>query len=355
MESSEIRDEAFSRARRSFEFFPNVCRGKSPLYVELTEQILKHDNHQILSFAALSEMGQPPVNLFFAAVHFMLLNGVQHELRQFYPSVGGRRSAEGSYESLVQFCDEFRSQIAELITHRRVQTNEIGRCASLLPAFVEAARSFSEEPLHLIEIGPSLGLNLYFDHYRYEYTSGQSIGSGNGPLIITEVRGNLRLPIPEQFPQISRRSGIDVAPVDLHDNDAVLWIKSLIWADQVDRIELFDSAIRLARNSPVQVEIVKGDGLQHLPEVVARVDSGSTLCVFNSHAIYQMSPEWHNDFTAMLDQVGKRRDLAYISLEWLGEQTVPHLNLTTYRSRKKESKLLAVCDHHGSWIEWRAS
>lgn len=47
-----------------------------------------------------------------------------------------------------------------------MQTNEVQRCWGLLPGFLSVA---DERPIDLIELGPSGGLNLYWDRYRYRY------------------------------------------------------------------------------------------------------------------------------------------------------------------------------------------
>jgi hypothetical protein len=47
---------------------------------------------------------------------------------------------------------------------RRTQTNEPGRCATLLPALAAL-----DGPLALIEVGASAGLCLHVDRYSYDY------------------------------------------------------------------------------------------------------------------------------------------------------------------------------------------
>jgi hypothetical protein len=61
-----------------------------------------------------------------------------------------------------------------------VQTNEVGRCASLLPAFGVVAARTDGRPLALVELGTSAGLNLVWDAYGYAYgAAGRAGGSGS--------------------------------------------------------------------------------------------------------------------------------------------------------------------------------
>ena len=76
-----------------------------------------------------------------------------------------------------------------------VQTNEVGRCAALVGGFLTVAAR-TGLPLRLCEVGTSAGLNLRFDHYRYE-----SDGRGWGPSP-SPVRLRYCPPVSEEVPSV---------------------------------------------------------------------------------------------------------------------------------------------------------
>ena len=73
-------------------------------------------------------------------------------------SAPGRRSGRRSRTA----SDELRP-----LVERPVQTNEVGRCAALLPGFLDVAAR-TGMPLRMLEVGASAGLNLGWSEYRYE-------------------------------------------------------------------------------------------------------------------------------------------------------------------------------------------
>ncbi|MCH7701236.1 MAG: DUF2332 domain-containing protein [Planctomycetes bacterium] len=188
-----------------FRHFADICEGSSPLYAALSRRVA--DDPQVLALVADRQSRQPPSNLLFGSVHYQLLSGVDHALADFYLSVGGHRSPDQAYPAFADFCGEFRERLVETISTPRVQTNEVGRCGLLMPAFALAWERCGRTRLDLIDVGCSAGLNLLFDHYHYEYSDGRRCGPDSEVRIRTELRGHRICPLPQVMPQIAERVG----------------------------------------------------------------------------------------------------------------------------------------------------
>jgi hypothetical protein len=198
-------------------------RYSSPLYERLSLAITK--DSELLTLAGHGRRGERIPNLLFAAVHFLLLNGVQHPLRRFYPSLPEfSAEASGPYADFRSFCMDHAAEIRQQISARLVQTNEVRRCAGLVPAFEWVRRLAKDRPLHLVDIGTSAGLNLLWDHYAYEYGTAHRCGELSSLVKIKcALRGNLIPPIPLTLPQVSARIGLDLNPLDVHHPEDALW------------------------------------------------------------------------------------------------------------------------------------
>ena len=333
---------------RRFERFGLVeCKGSSPLYERLSLRIAA--DPEVL---ALSAGGQGPApNLLFGAVHFMLLKGALHPLSGFYPSLSPGSPPEADpYPYFRSFCLEHPEEIRSLVLTRRVQTNEVGRCACLLPAFALVARLAGGRPLGLVEVGASAGLNLLWDRYTYDYGSGFLAGDPNSPIRITcALHGGRPPPIPASFPRVSFRVGLDLHPVDLSDPDAVLWLTALVWPEQSARAQRLRKAIKLAQADPPRV--LSGDAQDLLPEVLAQVPGDSLPLVFNTFTLNQFDVEARTKFYALLTGLGKQRETFRVSIEWIGTEQ-PHMEMTAYRESATSVRLLAHCGPHGEWLDW---
>jgi hypothetical protein len=84
---------------------------------------------------------QAVTNLFFAAVHFLLLQGMDHPLRLFHPNFesDGRPNVD-PYPEFRSFCLTERPRIEHILRSRLTQTNEVRRCLYLALGFALIAR-----------------------------------------------------------------------------------------------------------------------------------------------------------------------------------------------------------------------
>lgn len=311
-------------ARRFRSFAEVDCRGYSPLYERLA--LGTAEDNELLELLARARPGQRRPTLFLASVNF--LGGIDNDFDQF-------RS----------FCLDHRDDLLELIETRATQTNEVGRSAVLLPMFLRAG----EAPLALIEVGASAGLNLLFDRYGYNY---DGVRLGEGPPVLPCSS----FIVPGRFPTVASRIGLDREPVDVMDDDAVAWLRACIYADQFDRRQRLDESIRVARADPPAV--VQGDAIDTLAQLAADVPRDAHLCIFHTYVVAYFLREQRPAFFALLDEIGRTRDLTVISAEAPG--VVPDFGLdrgsmvalgeVTYRGGEKHATVVGTCHPHGGWL-----
>ena len=72
------------------------------------------------------------------------------------------------YRDFRSFLDDHWAAVSEIVLSRSTQTNEAGRCATLLPSLAQISAA-EGRPLALIEVGASAGLALFPDRYGYEF------------------------------------------------------------------------------------------------------------------------------------------------------------------------------------------
>src|SRR5438445_7415927 len=182
MDNPEPSVSPVDSAAESFRYYARtVYPGRSPLYLSLAMRVA--EDPELLAIAAKAWKKDALPNLFFSAVHFLLLKGEHHQLAAFYPSLNNAsRHYDYVYPYFRSFVLEHEDEIVEIITTRSVQTNEVGRCAALVPAFELVARQAKNRRLALIEIGSSAGLTLILDRYHYRYGGSLQCGVPNSPV-----------------------------------------------------------------------------------------------------------------------------------------------------------------------------
>ena len=314
-----------------FRAFAAVECGRSPLYRALAEGIA--GDADLLALAGASAPGQPAPNLFLAAVRDLALAGVGDPY--------------GSFAAFRAFCLAQAEPIRQRLRTRRVQTNEVARCACLLPAFARVADAVGGAPLALVDVGASAGLHLFLDRYAYEYSDGRRWGPAGSPVHLTcEVRGGSP-PLPPGV-QVALRVGIDLHPVDVRDPGEARWLLALVWPDQPERAARLQAAMRLAAADPPRV--VAGDAFDVLPTLAGATPAGDHLCVFHCHTLNQFAADDRVRFGDMLAGLG--RPVSRVAIEWSAGEPGPRLTLTRYPAATEER--LGHCDGHGEWLHWSA-
>lgn len=339
------------RTRDYWDFFIGECiRQKAPLYARLSEGV--RDDAYLAALAARARPGQPMANLILGAVHYLLLRGAAHPLIKHYPTLGGHAApAADPFPLFRDFCLAHESEIATLIATKVTNTNEVGRSAYLRSGFLRIAGE-SGEPLHLIELGPSAGLNLHWDSYGYRYVKGgiqHRAGKEDAGLVLTTALEGEALPPMGPAPKRGMRLGLERDPVDLGDETARDWLKALVWADHPERFRRLEQA--LAATAPLACDIRKGDALDLLAGVLAEAPRQGPLCVFHTLTTYQFSKTDREGLESILTMASLWRDVWRLSLEY-GGGAYP-LKLTRYRDGAKETRILALCDPQGGAMEWR--
>lgn len=332
-------------------FVEETKRMRAPLYTRIVEGIAKDE--ELKALAATVRKGQPMANNLLAAVHYLLLRGADHPLRRFYPNLNGGVFIEDTdpFPLFREFVERCRSEVAALLASRVTNTNEVGRSAFLHVAF-RALAARAGEPLHLVEIGPSAGLNQFWDRYAVHFhrgTEAYRIGPRNAALVLdTVLRGDVLPPL-DATPTVASRIGLELNPVDLSDPDQRDWLRALVWPDQVARFGQLEKALEIAtRERP---DIRAGDAFTLLPDVLCGLPENESVCVYHTFVVYQFSDEMRQALDDMLVAVGLRRPVWRLSIEGTLSGDAPML-LYSYRDGAKEKRMLANCSPHGTWLEW---
>ena len=120
--------------------------------------------------------------LLLAAVHFLLLSGSEHPLAAFYDTVAPVRGSPAGppppddvAAAFADFCHVHRGR-ARAAGRHPLDPDQRGRAlhrpaARPLP---HRGRGYGwHEPLSLLDLGTSAGLNLLFDDYAYTYRAAE--------------------------------------------------------------------------------------------------------------------------------------------------------------------------------------
>ncbi len=320
-------------AERFRRFAGAEAAGSSPLYAAITAGVA--DRPDVLTLLLGAQPGQRRPNLLLAAAHALLLDGVDHPLRRWYPDLGGTLTpSPAAAEAFADLVLTQADRVRELVATRRTQTNEVLRSASLALALARVPG-----PVALIDAGCSAGLNLRLDRYRYDYGLG-SLGPRDAPLTL---RCRLRGPgatVPAALPQVVWRAGLDASPLDPADPDTARWLEALVWPEHRERRERLMAALALAAAEPMPLR--RGDVRRDLPDLAREAPNDATLVVQHSaFDAYLPAPD-RERLSALIRSLGARE----IALE------APRQGAWAYNELSLDGIPLARAEPHNTFIDW---
>ena len=200
--------------------FAEHCEGESPCFVEWGRGVA--DDPEVLAWVdELPGLKKQP-NIVFAAARW---HGVP---------------APGPYAGLREALLADDGTIRATILARSTQTNEVGRLATLLPAFAQAVPT---GPVALIEAGASAGLNLFPERWGYAWIDTGRPGRARRAAV-PALRGDRPgTAARHALPEVAWRGGVDLNPLDVTDPEATAWLENLVWPEEEDRRERLRHAV----------------------------------------------------------------------------------------------------------------
>ncbi len=344
--------------------YPAICRAVA-------------DDDEVLALLDGAPLPQRRPLLLLAAVHFLLLSGVDHPLAFHYDTVAEVRGTpldrSGDVADVfADFCRAHRPELAELIATRTTQTNEVGRCTALMPGLCHVASLCGwDEPLSLLDLGTSAGLNLLFDDYSYTYRAAVgdatlTAGTAGSPVALECTARDDVAHLPElRLPSVAARVGLDLSPVDPFSDDAALWLLACQWPDNLARFGRLRAALANVRAAPDPPRLARGDMVTDLPLIAGAIPGDGPLVVFHSWVAAYLDEEQQRTLAREVQALGETRPVHHLYCESPFE--TPGLPTPPTPGPREGPDLATVLVHigpgaaparladthpHGYWIRW---
>lgn len=373
-------------AAARFRTFADAEGDAVPMYARLCRVIASDED--LAGLLLLAPANQRLPVLVLNAVHDVVLRDPSCPIAHWFPNVTGHPPpGRDPADALRATVEEYREEIEEIITTRRIQTNEVNRCAGWRLALGRVCAG-DDRPLALIELGPSAGLNLRLDDYRIETTDarGTVVDIWGTPESTVRVTSAMSDPsggpeldpagpgaalLATDIPPVRWRVGLDERPVDVTDPDDARWLKACVWPEQLERFERLSAALERAASDPPTLRV--GEFTRDLRPLLDEAPHGHHVVVVSSWALAYVQRDERNrvidqmrDAAALIEGNGGRMSLLTLepesSLDWVPEAELAadepasrrHASIlaaTMVGTAGVDAVALARCQAHVVWAE----
>jgi hypothetical protein len=229
------------------------------------------------------------------------------------------------------------------------QTNEVMRSAALMAGLM-VVTALHGQPIELLELGSSAGLNLNLDRFNFTL-GGVRVGDPASGVKIAPVWNGT--PPPLVSPDVVGRAGVDIRPVDLSDDKSAQRLIAYVWPDQTERLARIEAAIDIARAYPPGV--TEGDAAEWVERRLSLPQpAGTTRVVMHSVFWQYLPPQTQAQITASIERAGQRATadcpLAWVRFEPL--DSLYTMALTVRMWPDGAERHLANCHPHCAHIDW---
>lgn len=325
----------------------------SPFTAHLCDRLPKILAGDPVLGAAIEEWPLDPVRSALAlrlcgAFHRLIRSGQAPDLAALYPP---RADTSATLDRALEQAAEQHGALLVTWLDSAPQTNEVARSGVLIGGLMTLAAE-TGLPLTLLEIGSSAGVNLYPEAYAYDFGSGRRWGPPGAPLTISCKWRGAAPPITEKL-TISRRAGVDRAPIDPAQPVERERVLAYIWPDQPERLARTAAALDHAASN--RAPIAEADAADWVEaRLGAPASPGEVRILMHSITWQYLPPDRQRRIEAAMASAGASatRDtpLAWLRLEPDGPSKTAAVQLNLWPGG--DLRLLGRGDFHGRFVDW---
>ena len=263
-----MHESPFDAASAYYRSLSREDRDRLPRYAVLISALAE-------SQVACRLLGEAPPQqrnpmLVLAALHFAARAG-DEVLAPLYATIATIEPTIFAV-SVVERLEMMPSLVRDQL-HRMTQTNEPGRSAVLVSVLREL-RARGVRDVHLIDVGTSMGLNLYPDFHRINEPDTRDPATLRTEYLTPRgVEGDPAI--------IHQRIGIDPNPLSPDSIDDVRWLEACLWPEEPARIQRLHALVEAMRTWPPATRLA-GTGIERIDEALALCAPGATPVIFHS-------------------------------------------------------------------------